>query len=189
MADRRPVTLPHGRRNAHLLSAAVLGVVIVCGEFVFIGITSAARHWFPHGWWAAWVAASTVNAMGSHFVLGAPQIARWRRSSHRPAPSRDARAAWASRLLDDGGPWLFVAASLIGGAPLVAWYWGAHGLPNPYRAVFAASWIFSIVWSGVYLLGIIWLGWIIVPLIALASIGLAIVSTRDGVAAAGGVGP
>ena len=116
---------------------------------------------FFHDLGSRYVLSASVIATGSYFIFGWPQLRLWRREREKLVTNRSEfsdgpRMSFAKSLLDRGGVFLFVAASLLEGPLLLGWWAGRVNHRHQVPLTWASSWILAIAWTGVYLAFSFW---------------------------------
>ncbi len=139
--------------RARVVSAVLAVVALATGDVIIVAVCGVAREVFDTAA-MAWAASAATVALGSYFTYGLPQIRLWERGlvGRSPATAANtARQRWASRMLSSGKISMFVAASLVGGALIIAWFYASRGSPRARTATATAAVILGAFWCAIYL--------------------------------------
>jgi hypothetical protein len=147
-------------RAAAAGSAVLATVALVAGDAAMAGVAVGARAVVPGPAVVEWLAAAGVIAVGSHVLVGLPQLALGRRHG----AMHDRRGRWAVRLLgrDPGGLQgtartsfarvvAFVVASVVAGPLAIGWISGRRGDAEAHLRTATSAALFGAVWAAVYL--------------------------------------
>jgi hypothetical protein len=131
-------------------------VALVIGEALLIAVTKFCQ-WLVSPLVVAWLLASVIVAIGGYLIFGLPVLSVYRAASDRKATEPDIRGLWSERILKSGTRLAYVAGSIIGGSPAVAWYYGSRGDAHARSRTMGAAAITAAFWCAFYLGLLTWI--------------------------------
>jgi hypothetical protein len=125
-------------------------VALVLGEFALIAVARFFQ-WLVSPLVVSWCLATVVVTIGGFLIFGLPILHTYKDTTTRTSTETDIRGVWAERILRHGSHLAYVGASVVGGSPAVAWYYGSRGDPHAKMRTLGAAAITAAFWVAFYL--------------------------------------